>query len=49
MPKSTAPLAPDSPTKTSPLKTLAPIEPDSIQDLVGARSAIGLLFNLVED
>jgi hypothetical protein len=49
MTKPTAPTATASPTKTSTLKTLAGIDPNSIQDLVGARSAIGLLFNLVED
>ena len=49
MTEPTAPPATGSPTKTTPLKTLAQIDLDGIQDLAGARRAIGLLFNLVED
>jgi hypothetical protein len=49
MTEPTAPTATGSPTKTTPLKTLAQIDLDGIQDLAGARRAIVLLFNLVED
>src|SRR3972149_6741659 len=38
-----------SPAGTPPLKTLAQIDLDSIQDLAGARRAIVQLFNLTED
>jgi len=38
-----------SSTKTTPLKTLAQIDLDGIQDLAGARRAIAQLFNLTED
>lgn len=49
MTEPTVPPATGSPTKTTPLKMLTGIDVNNIQDLVGARRAIGLLFNLVED
>ena len=49
MTEATAPTATGSPPKTTPLKTLTQIDLAGIQDLAGARCAIVLLFNLVED
>ncbi|MFZ1475282.1 MAG: transposase [Anaerolineae bacterium] len=49
MTEPTVPSVTGSPTKTTLLKTLTQIDLDGIQDLAGARRAIVLLFNLVED
>ena len=49
MTKPTSPLATGSIAVPSPLKMLAQLDLDSIQDLAGARRAIAQLFNLVED
>ncbi len=49
MTEPTATPAPDRPAVTSPLKTLAQIDLDGLQDLAGARRAIVQLFNLIED
>jgi hypothetical protein len=49
MTEPTVPPAMGNPTQTTPLKMLTGIDPNSIQDLAGARRAIGLLFNLVEE
>lgn len=49
MTETTVPPVTGRPTKPTPLQTLTQIDLDGIQDLAGARRAIGLLFNLVED
>lgn len=49
MTEPTAPPATGKPTVPTPLKVLAQIDLDSIQDLAGARRAIVQLFNLTED
>lgn len=49
MTEPTSPLATGKTAAPTPLKMLAQLDLDSIQDLAGARRAIGLLFNLVED
>ncbi|MCX6031198.1 MAG: transposase [Chloroflexi bacterium] len=49
MTEPTAPPATNRPVGTTPLKVLAQIDLDGIQDLAGARRAITQLFNLTED
>lgn len=49
MTEPTSPLATGNMTVPTPLKVLAQLDLDSIQDLTGARRAIVQLFNLVED
>lgn len=49
MTEPTAPLATGKMAVSTPLKVLAQLDLDGIQDLAGARRAIAQLFNLVED